>query len=310
MQLHITNGDAVLYLFRKGGLPGTQLAWRDALHEGPVFADCSLEELSVARARYLGDAGYGNPIKLNYDFEKRDAVMKTASMFDEIVLWFEHDLYDQLQLLQLLDYFAREDTMPGWVQLVQSDSYLGMLEPTELLAFLPKRRPISSDTFSFAQRAWKAFAAPSPLEFNGLRAEVPSGLPFVRAAIERLCEEFPSAENGLSRTQMQILDSAARGVGRKEELFRVSQSREEAAYLGDTVFYKYVDELVNSPSALLMETAGSYAPTLLGSRVLNGDADWLETRPIDRWIGGVHLTAKTQWRWDAHAKTLIERTHR
>lgn len=304
--LHITNGDSVLYLFRKGGLPGTQLAWRDALHEGPVFADCSLEELSIARAQYLADAGYGNPIKLNYDFEKRDAVMRTAGRFNEIVLWFEHDLYDQLQLLQLLDYFAREDTMPGRVQLVQSDSYLGMLEPTELLAFLPKRRPISSEMFAFAQRAWKAFAASSPLEFRALRGEAPGGLPFVPAAIERLCEEFPSAANGLSRTQMQILDSAARGAARKEELFRISQSREEAAYLSDVVFFKYVAELAGSSSALLMETGGIFAPTLLGSRVLSGDADWLETQPIDRWIGGVHLTPNAQWRWDARAKTLVE----
>ncbi len=47
--------------------------------------------------------------------------------------------------------------------------------------------------------------------------------------------------------------------------------------------------------------------TVLGRRVLAGDADWLEHQPIDRWIGGVHLTTDRHWRWDDEQETFMKR---
>ena len=55
--LHVTNGDSVLYSFRKAGLVGTQIAWRDTLNEGPVPSDVPLEQLSRIRADYLASRG-------------------------------------------------------------------------------------------------------------------------------------------------------------------------------------------------------------------------------------------------------------
>jgi hypothetical protein len=40
--LHVTNGDSVLHLWKKAGLLGTHMAWRDVLHEGPVPAGLDL----------------------------------------------------------------------------------------------------------------------------------------------------------------------------------------------------------------------------------------------------------------------------
>ena len=55
--LHVTNGDSVLKGFREGGIPGTYLAWRDVLHDGPVPETASLEALSDVRARFLSEFG-------------------------------------------------------------------------------------------------------------------------------------------------------------------------------------------------------------------------------------------------------------
>jgi len=43
--LHVTNGDSVLAVFREAGIPGTYLAWRDVLHDGPVPQTASLDAL-------------------------------------------------------------------------------------------------------------------------------------------------------------------------------------------------------------------------------------------------------------------------
>ncbi len=42
-------------------------------------------------------------------FRARDAIFRRHGEFKTVVLWFEHDLYDQLQLLQILDFLAGEN---------------------------------------------------------------------------------------------------------------------------------------------------------------------------------------------------------
>lgn len=305
--LHVSNGDSVLYTWKKAGLLGTQLAWSDVLHEGPVPAGLDLEDLSRVRARYLSECGYGNPIKINHDFEKRDATLRRAREFEEVVLWFEHDLYDQLQLLQILSALSAMGLGAGSVQLVQSEEYLGMLSPDELLALLPKRRFVTTAIADGAARAWKAFTSEDPLDLQRAADGAYTGLPFLRDALLRLCEEYPAADGGLTRTQKQILEAAAQGTARKEEIFKRVQAREEALFMGDLSCFHEMEMLCRPPAPLLADLDQGFDVTVLGRRVLAGDTDWLDHQPLDRWIGGVHLTTQRHWRWDDRATTFVER---
>jgi hypothetical protein len=305
--LHITNGDSVLYVWKKAGLLGTHLAWRDVLHEGPVVAGRGLDEMSRIRGDYLASRGYGNAIKIHRDFEKRDAIVLRARDFDEIVLWFEHDLYDQLQMLQILAVLQELGLGSGAVQLIQSEQYLGMLSADELMSLYPKRRFITTAIAEGAASAWKAFTAANPQELARAASEQYVGLPFLRDALRRLCEEYPALDTGLSRTQKHLVDACAQGARRKEDLFRRSQALEEAAFLGDAACYAAIDDLASEPAPLLSALDQGYELTVLGRRVLAGDADWLERAPLERWIGGVHLTNENSWRWDERAQRFVEK---
>lgn len=296
--LHVTNGDSVLYLWKKSGLPGTHLAWRDALNEGPLRADLALPAHSRMRADYLSSRGYGNPIKIHRDLEKRDAVIARAQTFEEIVLWFEHDLYDQLQLLQILAVLHDAGLGAGSVQLILSNTYLGNLTGDELMALYPKRRFITTAIAQAARTAWHAVASPEPHALRRALDEKYPGLPFMRDALLRLCEEYPDVQTGLSRSQKQILESSAPGPRRRDEVFHRSQAREEASFLGDAGCYALIDDLCAPPAPLLSQSDAGVELTVLGRRVLAGDTDWLEHQPADRWIGGVHLDGERCWRWD------------
>jgi len=300
-KLHVTNGDSVVYTWRKGGLVGTQLPWRDALHDGPVPAGLALPELSALRAQYLGVAGYGNPIKLGHDFQKRDATLARCMDFDEVVLWFEHDLYDQLQLLQILDYLAAQSLPLGKLQLVQSDDFLGLLAAPELLALQNSRRPVLEQTLRGASNIWEAYRAPTPERLFHVHTATPAQLKHLGNALRRLFQEYPAVETGLSRTQRHILEAVAEGAHAKEDIFRLAQLREEAAFLGDAPFYKRFEELCDPAAALLQEIQNGFRLTPLGRRVLSAAEDWLTLHSCDRWIGGVHLSAGNLWRWDESA---------
>jgi hypothetical protein len=303
--LHVTNADPVLYLFKKAGIVGTHVAWRDPLNEGPVPAGLSLEATSAIRARYLSERGYGNPIKLTYGFEKRDAQIRKASDFEEIVLWFEHDLFDQLQLLQILTTLDDLELESGRASIIQSDQYLGSMTAEEVSSLLPRRRPVTPATSKSARRAWQRFTSPSPGDLLAAAREDAIGLPFLRAALVRLCEEYPLRGDGLSRSQRQALLSVAQGPAQADDLYRRAQAHEEAHFQGDAAFARMLEDLCDARAALLSPSERGFELTALGRRVLAGDADWLETHAIDRWIGGVHLTPEQVVRWDGDASAFV-----
>jgi hypothetical protein len=258
----------------------------------------SLEETSAIRARYLAERGYGNPIKLFHDFSRRDAQVRRAEDFDEVVLWFEHDLYDQLQLLQALTALEELDLEPGRVSVVQSDHYLANMTVDEIFPFFPRRRTATPAVFKSARRTWERFTSDSPAHLYAAAGEDAIGLPFLRAALQRLCEEYPWKRDGLSRSQRQALYAVAQGPAQAGELFLRAQTREEAYFLGERVFVRMLEDLAAGEAALVEEEDGTLVTTALGRRVLAGDADWLEEHSIDRWIGGVHLVAGRLTRWD------------
>ena len=224
--------------------------------------------------------------------------MRQAGEFEEVVLWFEHDLYDQLQILQVLSALETLELEPGRVSIVQSDHYLGTMTADELSPLLARRRTVTAATFRSARRAWERFTSASPIDLFVASKEDAIGLPFLRAALQRLCEEYPWVRDGLSRSQRQALQAVAQGAARDQELFRRAQAREEAAFLSDSTFAKIIEDLRNSPAPLVEPDGEALAMTALGRRVLAGDADWIEAAGVDRWIGGVHLQATNAVRWD------------
>jgi hypothetical protein len=44
--------------------------------------------------------------------------------------------------------------------------------------------------------------------------------------------------------------------------------------------------------------------TETGRAVLAGEQDFLEVKPIDYWLGGVHLSDENLWRWDEQRGTI------
>lgn len=296
--LHVTNGDSVVHLWKKAGITGTQVIWRDVLFEGPVPPALSLRELSAVRARYLAEAGYGNAIRLNRDFELRDFQIARAREFDAIVLWFEHDLFDQLHILQILEALREAGVDEGAAELVQSEHYLGMMTAEELGELYPKRRHITGTTVRSAAAAWKAFTSADPRDLEHAARQEYRGLPFMRAALRRLCEEYPAVGTGLSRTQRQILDVVSARELTAAEIFTRTQSQEEAPFQGDASIEREVRELATGPAPLLDAEEGRYRLTVLGRRILAGDADRYEGEVPERWIGGVRIDPRHPWRWD------------
>jgi hypothetical protein len=314
--LHVTNGDSVLMGFRDGGIPGTYLAWRDVLHDGPVPQAASLEALSDVRARVISQfGGEGDYAAFRSGFAERDRTLAGFREHDETVLWFEHDLYDQLQLLQILDWLSRQDRDGARISLIQIDRHpevspffgLGQLSGRQIADLLPQRQPVSPAQFALGREAWAAFCAPDPSALVELANRSFQEMPFLAAALTRCLEEYPSVRDGLSRTERQLLEAGSSGARRRRDYYVASSGRESCPW-GDMSVYVRLDWLSTGPGpALDRLRPDEYALNDRGRRILAGDEDWFREAGRDVWIGGVHLDAGTrpQWRWDGARRTIV-----
>jgi DNA-binding transcriptional MerR regulator len=305
--LHVTNGESAGNTLRQTALGGAVLSWQDVLHEGPV-PTVPAHELRRVRARFLSECGWGSERSLLDAFERRDRLYRHAlEARTQVVLWFEHDLYDQLQLLQVLA------DAQGDVELIQAPDHLGPLGAEELEALWPARKPVTAEMLALAREAWDAFRAPEPTAVAELLTCDTTVLPFLDPAFVRLLEELPDAESGLSRTERQLLEPLLDGPRTPPGLFVASQAREEAPFAGDTWVWlrlaelqPLVEELPPPPPlgdahAFL---ATPVALTDLGREVLAGETDRLSVAPVHRWLGGTHLSGDPDWRWDSVAGAL------
>ena len=153
--LHITNGESVIHSFTAARLEGAYLSWMDVLYEGPV-PDLPHEALSDVRARALANLGWGQEAEIRNAFAARDAALASFCDHEEVVLWFEHDLFDQLQLIQLLSWFADQDLGSTRLSLVYIASH------DQIPEILRDRKPVTAEQLSLGRRAWKAFCGPDP----------------------------------------------------------------------------------------------------------------------------------------------------
>jgi len=308
--LHVTNGDSAAETLRRTGLGGAVLPWRDTLHEGPVPA-LPRRELLRTRAGFLADCGFGTRQAVLASLEERDAQF-LAGLRDEtqVVLWFEHDLYDQLQLLDVLALARAENAAPELIVIGAfpgrpSFAGLGELTAGELETLWPSRLPADHSALDAATDAWAALQAPDPTALADMATRESAELPFLAPALRRLLEELPALENGLSRTERHALETIAAGASTPAASFAAAQRLEDAPFLGDTWFFRTLAALGRGEERLVETHDGALRLTEEGQRTLRGESDRVELLGIDRWIGGTHLTADNVWRWDAAGAKLV-----
>jgi hypothetical protein len=245
-----------------------------------------------------------------------------------VVLWFEHDLYDQLQLLDVLTLAHAEEAAPELIVVGSfpgrpSFAGLGELTASELETLWPSRRRAAPAALEAATGAWTALQAPEPTALAEWATHATAELPFLAPALRRLLEELPAPADGLSGTERRALQVVAAGAGTPPAAFVAAQRLEEAPYLGDTWFYRTLSALGQGTTRLLETEAGTPLPpppplgdshhfarlrlrlTPTGARTLRGEADRVGLLGIDRWIGGTHITPDNPWRWDPTELRLV-----
>jgi hypothetical protein len=318
--LHITNGDIAVDLLSRAGLARDALAWADVLHEGPVPAGLDDAGLRRARAEFIAGADGLDAGAVLDRFTERDRAL-AAGRAGEYVLWFEADLYDQLQIAQILAMLGDLGVAPGQVTLVCIGEYpgiahfggLGQLEPEQFPGLLSAATELTAEALDLGAAAWAALRAPDPGGLGRIAVSRSRELRFLGEAFDRLAREYPSTRDGLSLTERRTLAATPAEGATAGTVFDRLGEREARPYLADLFFFRIVARLARARVPLLeLDPAGGEVgagtrlrPTAAGGRVLAGEADHVTLNGIDRWVGGVHLHGPdVLWRWDEGTESI------
>jgi hypothetical protein len=325
--LHIHNGDSSADTAKKTSIPGEHIPWREALVCGPVPGGLSEQHFLDIRTRHLADAYHVPLEKCAADLRAQHDALATFADHDEVVLWFEHDLFCQVHLIYLLHWFAGRELGQTKLSLICVGEFpglqpfhgLGELNEEQLTSLFPDRQEVTAAQLDLGRRAWEAYSAPDAVQLIQMLESDTSALPYLQAALRWHVQRFPSIRNGLGRVENASLALIAQGRNKFGSLFPAFVRREPGYGFGDTQLYLALQRMAHAPTPMLKQDNGhdssvSAARVFLSSFEINdhgkaalaGDEDFVIANGIDLWLGGIHLQGKeSAWRWDEEVQELL-----
>jgi len=323
--LHIHNGDSTAGTLREINFPGEHFAFREALIAGPTPAGLSSEQWQEVRAQFLTEEYELDAEKCRSDLRNQESRLESFTGHDEVILWFEHDLFCQVNLIYLLNWFATRELGNTTLSLICIGEFpgkpnfrgLGELTGAQMASLFEERHAVSREEFELAAAAWGAYTSPTPERLEPLASAESRALPFLGPALRLHLERFPSVGNGLGRVENDALTLIESGLNEFGKLFAAFNTGPVYGF-GDSQFWNELKRLAEPGKALVAisqpesqepnaELLARLEVTDKGRAVLSRQKDFVRENGIDLWLGGVHLFGSSDiWRWDASAERVVQ----
>jgi len=230
------------------------------------------------------------------------AALNGLARFDRVLLWFEHDLWDQAALIRVLSLLAERRGLDGCLFLMPADGLRSFPElPDAELAELPPV-PLTRRQVQAGAEAWAAFAAEDPRPLDALwRRALP--LPHLAPALRRHLQDLPWTTDGLSLTERLLLRAVADGADRLPAALAAVRAADPVFHLTYLMLRDHAARLAEGPRRLI-EPGEPWRLSARGLAVLAGEASHV---PAPRFQGGVTVGPQAPWRWDPRFGGVVER---
>lgn len=293
--LHVLNGDSTAYSFRQTALPGEVLVWREMLSEGRVPVTDDFAQFWQQRGDFLTEHYGFDRAEYEQDMVSEVQRLLNFRQFDEITLWFEFDLFCQINLLYLLNFFANQDLGQTRLTLVSPGSHpqhpsfkgMGELSPAQLAALWPERLTLTARDLETGREVWRAYRADSLEELRTVVQWEDFGqLVHLKTALFAHLSRFPAPTNGLGFIEKFWLNNLESTPSANAPLLTRFWDENPQFGLGDLQLLRTLDELKR---AGLVHENGQFSLTARGRAVLDGRETYRNFAPRPRWLGGVEL---------------------
>jgi hypothetical protein len=314
--LHLRCGSDIRPTLVEAGFCGDFLEHSYPYCHGPVTTGPDRYEQQArflaALAREHINVSLADALEKRREEDRRLAA--SAEHYERVVLWMEHDCFDQLVLIRCLAHYASAGS-PRILELIVVNHFPGSIRfvglgqlPTEAIRLLWGRRlAVTPEQLVLATHAWTALTKEDPRPLAALMRTGTPALPELATALHRLLQELPSCKDGLGLTERLILQILSEESVTINHLFGLMTYERDPLFFATDLMLLQTVERMRAPSEPLLTRRSStehwrnheLAITDVGRTVLRGDRDWLSLRPPSRWVGGVQIgPGPRHWRWD------------
>lgn len=288
--LHITNGDSFTERLKTLPFKGDIVTWREMLCEGKTLSSVGSESFWKTRFEFLNK---------NYRISKSWFVEKTLKEYrslcshkqqDQIVLWFEYDLFCQINMLAVLSWLKtyRRHAEISLVCSGKEDNTerlygLNELSDEQLTEIYERRIILSQDDIEYADYVWQLYCSDNPMRLENLADFDSFQFKYLSEAIKAHLQRFPTIKNGLNAVENTVL-----GVAREQK----PKSKREliGKILQNQGFYGFGDSQYERMITTLKPLFSSFNPVRLstkGKAILEKRENYYsQLRDEDYYLGG------------------------
>ena len=304
--LHIANGDDISEKIKLLDLPGDLVTWREMLCEGPSAMEVGEKEFVDLRKKFL---------QKNYGVSKKEYGQKFISEldklavinnYDEIVLWFEFDLFSHMNMLGLISFLLQNKKQDP-LYLVCSRKLEGEQEMRPLAELSQKRLkkhyehriPLTQDDITTAQLVWELYCSKNPTRLIS-EIQKTSNFEYLSSSIRAHIERFPNSKTGLNSLEKNVL-----------KLIKEHEIQSLHHLLGYSLkyqgYYGYVDiqmqRVIEKLSPFFSSTEKGLKLNEDGEKALKGSKNYYQQLKDDEFYGGVK---KYDFLYDPDSHALLK----
>lgn len=237
--LHILNGDSTKASFEKSSLQGDVIVFRELLCEGNITEDVGSDAFWMQRYDFFKEEL--NVDKLDY-FDKviKEVVqLEDISEYNEVVLWFEYDLFCQVNLMALLTFLLKHYRSAIYYHLIcvgkehpKSEwKTLADYRPEEFPKLYEEKTKLSRNDLRFAKEAWEVYVRNNQREIADFNCKQSKKIKYFEVAMQQHLQRFPD-EKGLSQIDRKILEIISSKPVTKKEIIKelLLWQRKETVY--------------------------------------------------------------------------------
>lgn len=290
--LHITNGDTTTQYLHKLKFKGDFITWREMLCEGKTTSDVGSEVFWKTRFEFL-KSSYKVTKKKFIDYTLKEYRSLCKHKFqEEIVLWFEHDLFCQINMLAVLSWLKRFRkghritlVTAGKVDGSEKLHGLSQLSEEQIHQHFNNRVELSQDDIEYADYIWQLYCSDSPLRLETVHKFNPmSPFTYLEDALKAHLLRFPSTQNGLNHIENEILSAVNKNqYSNKEELISHLLENQENYGFGDVQY----EHKLNRMKKLFTASFNPIKLSKLGKSVLENQLNFYgQIRSENEYLGG------------------------
>lgn len=250
--LHITNGDSTTDYLRSIQFQGEFITWREMLCEGKTTTDVGSENFWKTRFDFF---------KSSYKVNKKTFIDLTVKEYrslcqkkhqQEIVLWFDYDLFCQINMIAVISWIKRyrkgeKVSLVTCGNIEGSKKQVGFSELTreQIHQHYENRVELNQDDIAYADYIWQLYCSDSPLRLETIYKFNPmSPFVYLQEALEMHLKRFPSIENGLNAVENYIVDTAnsTKPTSKNQLVGNLLQNQKVYGF-GDTQYFHKLEKL-------------------------------------------------------------------